>query len=248
LRFWRAADNAGPVERSSDPARRRLLWFEILAVLCVLVLPAYLGGIRLYLHPRRPLEGFAEDQAFRIFGTLFALMPVLYIAWRSGEGLTRFGLVRFRPMRDIALATAVFFTDRALTVGLVRLCRWLLPMVAAASTSVHKTNLRPGPNGAWEISLLLLAQFLNAAMEEFTIRGYLIPRLEELTGKSWLALVLSSAIFAGYHIYQGPVIAATILLTGMLLGLSFLLTRSVWPGVMAHMANNVFSYIVRSLS
>jgi membrane protease YdiL (CAAX protease family) len=70
--------------------------------------------------------------------------------------------------------------------------------------------------------------------EEVAMRGYLIPRFEQLLGSTWSAVGLSAAIFASYHIYQGAGPALSIFVTGLILGGVFVLTRRLWPVIVAH--------------
>ena len=71
------------------------------------------------------------------------------------------------------------------------------------------------------------------------MRAYLVPRLREL-GLSWVsALLISSALFASYHLYQGAASTAHVFLNGLVLGGVFLLAPRVWPLTLAHTLRNV---------
>ena len=68
------------------------------------------------------------------------------------------------------------------------------------------------------------------------------PRLREL-GLNWVgALLVSSAFFASYHLYQGALSTAYIFLYGLVLGDVFLLSPRIWPITAAHAFQNVFLY------
>ncbi len=71
------------------------------------------------------------------------------------------------------------------------------------------------------------------------MRGYLIPRLEQLLGSTAAALLVSTGLFASYHIYQGPAGAFGAGVTGLLYGASFCWWRRLWPLCVAHTLHNL---------
>src|SRR5206468_12251270 len=95
------------------------------------------------------------------------------------------------------------------------------------------------PEGVGQYCLFVDADAANAFAEELVMRGYLITRLEGATGSSLMALLVSSVLFAGYHVYQGWGATASIFLGGMVYGIAFLVSRRLWPVVIAHFLWNV---------
>ncbi len=80
--------------------------------------------------------------------------------------------------------------------------------------------------------------------EELFFRGFLLTALLRYLRLAW-ALVIGSAIFALGHISSlnsvGAVVPAFV--SGLLLSWLFLKTRSIWPGYMAHMAQNLIAIL-----
>ena len=66
-----------------------------------------------------------------------------------------------------------------------------------------------------------LALLANSFAEEIVMRGYMIDRLEQLFGKSWLEILISSLLFGSYHIYQGLLGAGGAVFIGMVFGTWF---------------------------
>jgi len=93
--------------------------------------------------------------------------------------------------------------------------------------------------------LLILTKGVNGFAEELILRGYLIPRLETLTGSTAKSIVLSSVLFASYHIYQGPASSIQILIMGLIFGSFFAITRRICPLVLAHASFGIFAYVAR---
>jgi CAAX protease family protein len=108
----------------------------------------------------------------------------------------------------------------------------------------HLLTVRP-PAQAVLVLLVALVIFLPAAaVEEITMRGYVLRVLEERYG--WrVALTVSSLIFAGFHagnpgFFTSPGALPGLLLAGVYLGSAYLLTRRLYFPIALHTAWNVF--------
>ena len=98
----------------------------------------------------------------------------------------------------------------------------------------------PGSIPSWDLFSLTLVAFLGlgttAVLEEVVCRGLLL-RLLELKLGSWAALVISSLLFAVYHLPAGHETLADVAdlaLVGVSLGTAFLLTRRLWMPIALH--------------
>ena len=74
--------------------------------------------------------------------------------------------------------------------------------------------------------------------EELFFRGFLLAALVPAVGKVG-AVVISSAIFAVGHLTLGTMVP--IFVTGLLLSWLYLRTRSLWPPIAAHAAQNLIA-------
>jgi len=84
-------------------------------------------------------------------------------------------------------------------------------------------------------------------LEELIWRGYLMNRLRDLFGKTWIASVItafcSAALFGIVHYYQGPSGMLVTGITGLSFSLAFLVVkRKLWPLVIAHGLINTLSF------
>ncbi len=97
---------------------------------------------------------------------------------------------------------------------------------------------------SWNALVPGLAFFLlGALVEELLFRGVLFRLVEKLTG-TWIALALSAVLFGAIHI-ANPHAAlfsslAIALEAGVLLGLAYVLTRSLWFAIGIHWGWNFF--------
>jgi uncharacterized protein len=91
--------------------------------------------------------------------------------------------------------------------------------------------------------LLSFILFLAVAfLEELFFRGYILGNLM-LSMNRWIALVVSSLVFALVHVPNAHFTAigfASILLAGVLLGLPYIFTRSLWLPISLHFSWNFF--------
>ena len=92
-----------------------------------------------------------------------------------------------------------------------------------------------------DIFLLSLLLLLSAFAEELVFRAFVLGRLLNVTNR-FMALLISSAIFALFHINNpevSPVAVMNIFLGGLLLGITYSYTRNIWFGLMLHFSWNL---------
>jgi len=151
---------------------------------------------------------------------------------RGGWNRQRLGFTRPRrslwhliwqiPLMIVASATFAVVTGR--TFGLIS-----TPIQDRDTTLMHISTPLP-----WILTALALV-VAGPVLEEILFRRMLLDRLRAST-PVWIAVPLCSAVFAILHVVPGAVLYAF----GLGLTLALLRTwyRSLWPCVMAHMANN----------
>ncbi len=95
-------------------------------------------------------------------------------------------------------------------------------------------------------TLTLVCLFLTGTfVEEVFYRGYLVERVTALTGRRWLAALLSWLAFTGVHLRffgLGPTLDVSVFAAALVL--LYLKERSIWPCVVAHGLNGLFAYLV----
>ena len=70
--------------------------------------------------------------------------------------------------------------------------------------------------------------------EEIAYRGYAIPAVIVAGGSAPAALAVTSVAFAVLHSYQGVLGVVRTGVVGLIMGMVFLHTGSVWPPMVAH--------------
>jgi membrane protease YdiL (CAAX protease family) len=96
---------------------------------------------------------------------------------------------------------------------------------------------------------ILFSLFLTGTfLEEIFYRGYIIERLTWLTGKSWLAGLISWLAFTSVHLKffgLGPTLEVGILSAALVI--LYLKTRNIWPCILVHGINDVFAFLIAPL-
>ena len=98
----------------------------------------------------------------------------------------------------------------------------------------------------WEPSKLFVSLGLMALIafsEELVFRGYVLDNLMRSFRNKWIALVISSVLFASFHFTSPeiyPLAFVNLFLAGMLLGVNYLYTRNLWFSFFFHLSWNFF--------
>jgi membrane protease YdiL (CAAX protease family) len=169
------------------------------------------------------------------------IVLVLYLIYRSGERLTRFGLRRWQTRRDLGWGVGLlvlgmigYYAAYYLYVVLSQRLHWSL-----ARPNVSMLSM---PAGGLDFALLLAMCIANGIREELIVRAYLIPRLEQLLGSTAAALLLSTILFVSYHSYQGLTGMIGVCGIGLIYGGAFCLLRRFWPLAIAHGLQDFVSF------
>jgi membrane protease YdiL (CAAX protease family) len=147
---------------------------------------------------------------------------------REKTGLLGVGFTRIRMIDFLWALAFILISNLLLTLLSLLLEELGLTIVGEIELILPKTT---GERIFWVILSLTAA-----VCEETAFRGYLITRLKILgKTKGWIIpVILASLAFGTGHSYQG--VAGFILITayGIMFGILFLKTRSLWPPIIAH--------------
>ncbi len=168
------------------------------------------------------------------------------------EAATMCGLAAYLCLRHRLSAAAVGLRadgiGRQIGWGLIGLAccyAWLIatvvslgPLVFWFSDDISRRQevfeLLPLDNTAQQVALFV-AVVLH---EELWFRGLLLPYLRKVTGRWWLAVLISSGVFGLLHIPQGILGVVQVGGLGVVLSLLFIRTRSLLAVMIAHFLFN----------
>lgn len=230
------------VQRPEDwGPTRKLRLVELCFVIFFATFSPYLSTIYTVTHTYRPIPG---DMNFRLTQLLCyelsALGLVTYILYRRNTSWREIG---FRPkLSDLAVGLGLFVTGLCLT-----------RIIATAYYSGYRFWTGEAPHfrdiGAMlQIHLSLMWVFftiVNGFFEEGVVRAFVMTDLVALTGWKWLAALVTIALQAGYHFYQGPSNVIVILPIFILYAFYFARTGQVFPIILAHIFQDLAVFLYR---
>jgi membrane protease YdiL (CAAX protease family) len=231
----------GEQPASLDPNARTTaqLWVEVSAILCLAYLPWLFVALAASDASLRQRPFSVGEMLYRIVGSFQVAIPLLMILALTKDRWSMFGIVRPKWGLDAIVAVAVCFCG-FVTRDFAGL---FLPLSMLAKPVSANAAHRAGPEGIVAYGLLFLACITSGFAQELIFRGYLIPRFERLLRSTWFAVLVTTALFASYHVYQGiggTVGAAAI---GFVYAVAFCLLRRLWPLCVAHALHNIVVWL-----
>ncbi|MEZ6235587.1 MAG: type II CAAX endopeptidase family protein [Phycisphaerales bacterium] len=229
----------GPGE--ADAALRRVLWVELLVVVVFGVLAHTVNAVvSLYVESAHP--GWVIDAVMTTTSAASISAVMLYLMWRSPEGLRGFGVLRI-GWQDVGVAVGVFAASWAVP-WVLWFVLWNLPVVVELYDATMPDDIEaaemeamfPAPTGLADRASIVALSLANSLSEQLVISAYLVTRLERLLGSAVKAVVVATCLFASYHIYQGVWAMPSILAMGLVFTATFRLTGRLWGIVAAHAA------------
>ncbi|MGE5297392.1 MAG: lysostaphin resistance A-like protein [Solirubrobacterales bacterium] len=229
------SENQVATSNAEIQAARREALFEV-SVFLFLIVPSMALS---FFVTRQGKVSFAFTAVSAILRDLALVCLIVFFAWRNDEPLSVLGWRYKHFGRNIALGVLLYL-PLAYVIGVLE---QLLTAAGLSQPSV------PGPTffdiqGRWEILLAVVLVVVVAISEETIFRGYLILRLRTVTGSTAAAVVLSSAIFALGHGYEGTLGVVTIGVMGLLFSLAYLWRRSLVVPVALHFIQDFIAIIV----
>jgi membrane protease YdiL (CAAX protease family) len=231
-----------PGDSALLPPERRAMRIEIVVVLAVtfgmsavtaslqlidFVLRG-LAGQRVALNPRRSYYDLIDlglNLAFVAQLVAWGGLAV-YLLWRTGFSPASIGLRRFRVKPDLLGGLGL-----AALIGIPGLGLYLVARALGFSAEVVPTELT---DSWWRVPVLILSAFANGWAEEVIVVGYLLTRLDQLQVSRTKALIWSSVLRGGYHLYQGFGAGVGNLVMGLVFGYTWRRSGRLWPLIVAH--------------
>ena len=172
----------------------------------------------------------AEKGAY-LAATTFVSMAataVLFIWYRRMRGAAPIRIGFSLNIRQLQLPFLAWSLVLMMALGVLfePLYEWLPPL--------HQEVGR----GFWSVFAVVV---IAPLFEEFLCRGYLLGSLRERYGE--LRAVLFSALFFGI-LHVQPVAVVNAFLMGVVLGVVYLATGTLWAPILLHAANNALAYLL----
>ena len=220
----------------AGPAGRRGQLIEV-GVFLFLIVPSM--ALSFLIAQQQDQLGFALSAVATILRDLSLVALILFFLWRAGESPRALGWTRRHVGRDIAIGAALF-------VPLFFGARWfesLLMSLGFTAPASAPTSLVP-PRRVADLMLALVLVIVVAISEETIFRGYLLLRFRPVLRSTGLALLVSSAVFALGHGYEGSAGALTVGTIGAVFGAVYLWRRSLVAPATMHFLLDAIAIVV----
>jgi membrane protease YdiL (CAAX protease family) len=201
---------------------------DVGVVLAVAVIPDLCSAMRPYQPDDR---SFVADHTFYIVRALQVSAPTLYLMFRCGEPWRNFGICRPNWLTDLAVGVGVWLAN---LVAWEFVCNAFAGPIARLYDDAAINDWRPAASTVSRQVLFWASCLANGFAEELVMRAYLIPRFERLLRSTWLSVLLTTVLFAGYHAYQGMIGVVFAAVVGLVFGCAFCMLRRLWPIAVAH--------------
>ncbi len=210
------------------------LWIEVAAVLCLAYIPYAFAALTAVIDPRPSSYSFGHGLFLRIVTALQVSAPLLVILALGREPWQTFGIVRPRWIMDVIFGAIICGTGYiAWNFSL-----YLVPPKTWGNWAFLHAPPRARLEGASAICLLFVTCVASGFCQELVMRGYLIARLERLLRSTAGAVLVTSVLYASYHIYQGVDTIVGHVAIGILYAVWFCVLRRLWPLCIAHVLHN----------
>ena len=215
-------------------------WREITGVLFLLLLPFIVTSAIGAWHGSQAhyVQAFLTNRILLLNGAAEAAILGLGLVYFHRRGWTP-GDLRIRPgivssLQGIALIPLTLLANGLVVVTLLWiffLCQHQQPSFPAYVLASNPQISHIHVDLSW--SVLIVAMFLNAFLEEVVCTAYAFTQFASKLGPA-PGLALTVLLRALCHIYQGPVHALGIAMVFLILTLWYWRTRNLWTLIFAH--------------
>jgi len=206
-------------------------------LLCVLLILAPVNGVAQLALARKNQE-LARIPVYVSSGIfIFVLGAASAIAGVMGAGPASLGLAPIDPLTFVAWSVAI----AAAVLGIMMLFTWI---ARAAGLRDSPFLARLFPRTRRERACFAGLSFVAGTGEEIAYRGYAMSTLGMMSVGPWMAAAVTSVAFGLLHSYQGVRGIVTTGVAGFAFAASFILTRSIWPAMAAHIMIDLVAGLV----
>jgi membrane protease YdiL (CAAX protease family) len=167
---------------------------------------------------------------------------ILYFLWCNREKISGIGWKLAGTGRELLIGVLLFLPTFFATGALERVLQSLGFSVPATPLPSALSAQGPG-----EMLLAVILVMVVALSEETIFRGYLIHRLERVTGSWTAAALLSSVVFSLGHGYEGTAGVVTVGVMGLIFALVYRWRGSLVAPVAMHFIQDALGIIVLPL-
>jgi len=220
--------------------RRAEILSELVVVTGLLVLPAFLRGLFIFLHPDVPI--IRPEHASWHFGVatasyLLMLGLLAHIVRLNAETLETF--TRRFELKDLLRGLGLMI--------------WIGTAYYGSYRFLYSLGLQENERGFDQFRVPLsvfyvLSMLLNPFVEEVFVRAFLQTRLTQMTVHGAAIVLISTLLQTSYHIYQGLLPCLALLPGFLILAAYYQASRRLWPVIVAHLLSDILGMLILTKS
>jgi membrane protease YdiL (CAAX protease family) len=231
------------LENSAQAAiwNAKALWFAVFTVLAVAWFPYTVVNVLYWWFGDDSSNWtYVADTLWEVVQHSAIIAVIIYVMYCDGRPWSAFGVTRPRWLEDGAIALGILVVSSGVLSVSYGVAGMFVGVEALDDFSESAYEFA-APAATGDFLALVLLSLSVGLSEELVMRGYLIPTFERLLNSTPLSVLLTSLLFASYHIYQGFGSTVWIFILGLVFGAAFCWLRRIWPLVIAHAAMDVIA-------
>ena len=240
LAIWLLRTSLGRTSLVRAPLRRNSIHpgAVILALMVWMLAPYYaMIPVRSYLAGRPPWHIDLAANIAMFLNGLVTLCIVLVFSWLGfARRLKGLGLQWGTLHRDLASACVSFLAIMPLFMAMVQLTLWAGESVQGPTYQMEQHKelqlLQDCPHWSLRVSILIVAVAVAPLVEELLFRGLLQSTIRSFVDRPWVAIGLTSVLFAMVHQNAEHWPALFVLGAGM--GHAYERSGSLWQPILIH--------------
>jgi membrane protease YdiL (CAAX protease family) len=216
--------NEYPLKGDVGRPARKVQGIEV-SVFLFLIVPSLATSFLIsdHVHMR-----FMTVAILSIINDMALVALVGYFVWRNGEPLEDLGWTRKNLQREIILGLVLFLP----IYFFANLLASVLHLAGLSAPAKPPSFLLAA--GLSRMALAFLLTTVVAIAEETIFRGYLILRIQAVTGRAAAAVLLSSFIFSLGHGYEGMAGVISVFTLGIIFAVVYLWRHSLVAPAVVH--------------
>lgn len=215
------------------------LKLELVSVVLITIGRPLLNAVGVAVwHVRTPTLPFGYFHFTECVRGMYLVGIIIFLVWLKRESWTQLGILRPRWGADLGIGILIMLLSYLLRIPFA-----FLFTVLGFNHGAESFNPFQNPSSNSEYVWIIVSAVIVGFAEELLTRGYLISRLGQLFDR-WNCILISSLVFAVWHMAKGLEDFASALILGLIFGWTFTKTHRLWPVVVAHSINNVLADFV----
>lgn len=220
---------------------KKLQFIELILFLGVVLLPSILTSVYAFFSKLDVISLRGGSPSFHylhgITWELLSICLLIYFLYRRGKGLADIGF-SFK-WKDLLEGMGIF-----LLVSIVNIILYNVLKIF----SINPEQPRNIDFLKSEITIFyVLFILINPFFEELIVRAFTMIEVGLLTGRTYLAIIISTLLQTSYHLYQGTYATIVLLVMFLVFSIIFAKYKRIMPLIIAHAIFDIIALLQNAI-